>query len=62
MCIDLREKGLERERERERNIDWLSLIFSPIGDWTYNLGMCSDQESNPQPVGVWDDAPTNWAT
>ena len=24
--------------------------------------MCPDQGSNPQPFGVWDDAPTNWAT
>ena len=22
--------------------------------------MCQDQESNPQPLSVWDDAPTNW--
>ena len=26
-----------------------------------NLGMCLDQESNPQPFGVWDDASTNRA-
>ena len=29
-------------------------------DWTCNSSMCPDQESDPQPLGVLDDAPTNW--
>lgn len=28
-------------------------MFLPI------LGTCTDQESNPQPLGMWDDAPTS---
>ena len=27
----------------------------------HNLGMCPDEESNLQPFGIWDDAPTNRA-
>ena len=46
----------------ERNIDWLLPTHATTGDWTHNLGMCPDQESNPQHFGVQDDAPTNWAT
>ena len=38
-----------RERERERNIDWLLPIHIPTRDWTCNLGMCPDQRSNQQP-------------
>ena len=30
-------------------------------DQTRTLGMYPDQESNPQPFGLWDNAPTNWA-
>ena len=51
-----------REREKERNISGLLLIHAPARDWTRNLGMCSDWESDPQPFDEWDDAPTNWAT
>ena len=53
--------GRERERERERNIDWLSPICTPTRDWTHNLGMCPDWESNPQPLSAQDSDPTNWA-
>ena len=50
-----REGGRERERERERH--WCEretligclLIHAPTRDQTHNLGMCSDQESNPWP-------------
>ena len=67
MFIDFRETewGGAREREPvmwERNIDWLPPIRAPTRDWTWNLGMCPDQESNPQPFGVQDDTPTNRAT
>ena len=46
------EGGKERKRgERgtwmwERNIDCIPPICIPTGDWTYNLGMSPDQESN----------------
>ncbi|KAF6123874.1 dynactin subunit 5 [Phyllostomus discolor] len=32
---------------------------TPTGDRTHNLVMCPDWELNPQPFGLWDDAPTN---
>ena len=61
MFIDLREREREggREREGERNIDWLSPICTLTRDRTCNLGIRPDWESNPQPFGVWDDAATN---
>lgn len=50
---------LERkvERERGRNLDVrekhrLFLGHALTGDWTHNLGMCPDQELNPQPCGI----------
>ena len=52
MLIDFRERGRERGRETlmwERNID--QLVAFPKGP---------DQESNTQPFGLLDDAPTNW--
>ena len=49
-----REEGGEREEERER--DRLHPVYTLTGDQTRNLGMCPDQESNPQPFGAWDDA------
>ena len=66
MFTDFREKGREGERGREtlrgeRNIDWLPFVHAPTREKTYNLGMCPDLESNPQPFSLWDDAPTNWA-
>ena len=67
--IDFRERGRggEREEEREtsmwkRNIDQFPPIHILTGDWTLNLGMCPSLESNPQPFGVWDNAPTNLTT
>ena len=62
-----REKEGEREREREKHLsekcrlvashtipDWESNpqlnVCALTGNWTLNL------------FGVWDDAPTNWAT
>ena len=33
----------------------------PDQDYTRSLGTSPDWESNPQPFGVQDDAPTNWA-
>lgn len=57
MFIDLRERGKKRERGRERNIDEGNIDRLPpvhvlTGDWTWNLGKCSDWESNLQPLGV----------
>ena len=49
-------------REIERLVASCMHSSNSNGDWTRNLGMCPDQESNPQPFGVWDDAPTNLAT
>ena len=59
-----REERREKEREtsmRETSIGCL-LVWAWTRDWTYNLGMCPDQESNLRPFGLWDDTPTNWAT
>ena len=44
MFVDFREEG----RERERNIDQLPPKGALTGDLTHNLGMCPDQELNPQ--------------
>ena len=65
MCINFRERGREREGEKrwcERNISQLPPVHTLTGDQTYSLGMCFDQESNLQPFGEQDNAPTNWAT
>ena len=54
-----RKEGREEgRRERERIIDWLPPIGTLTKDQTCNLGTCPDQELNPWPFGVWDDAPT----
>ena len=50
MFIDFREKG--------EKLDPLPLVHAPTRDWTYNLVMYPDLESNLQPFGVWDDSPT----
>ena len=51
-----------RKGEREKNINWLSLVCTLTMDQTCNLGTCPDQESNLQILGVWDNTPTNWAS
>ena len=54
-----------REKERGRNIDvrkkhhWLPPVLTQTGDGTYDLGICPNQESNPQLFGVRDNASTN---
>ena len=50
------------ERERERNLNQLSIVGAPMGNQTHNLGMCPDQDLNLRPFGVWDDGPTKLAT
>ena len=47
--IDSRER--DEGRERERNIIWLPLAHAPTRDWTPNLGMCLEWESNLWPFG-----------
>ena len=58
ICLLILEREERGERKRERNINWLPPIYALTGDGTHNLAMFPDQESNPQPFGVWDDAPT----
>ena len=68
MFIDFRERGRERERERQ-NIDvkekhWLVASCThpdQESNLGYNLGLCPNLGLNPQPFGVWNKAPTNWA-
>ena len=53
-----RSEGGEREGEkhqcdRETSIGYLS--NAPIGGQACNPGMCPEQESNQQPLGLWDD-------
>ena len=67
MILEREERGRERKRQRETlmwdiNIIWLPPIHTPAGDQTGNLSMCPDQDSNPQPLGTWKDAPANWDT
>ena len=56
---------IKRERnigcERETLIGRL-LVCALTGDWTHNMGMCPNQESNQQPFSLRDNVPTNWAT
>ena len=59
-----RGRGKERERmggEREKH---QSIAAPTYRDWdpTYHLSMCPDRESNLQPFGVPDTAPTNQTT
>ena len=37
------ERGEGREKERERNIDWLPFTCAPTRDGTHNPGTCPDQ-------------------
>ena len=67
ICFYLFQKGEGRETERERetsmwerNIDQLPPGGTPTRDQTLNPGMCPDQGSDLQSLGVWEDAPTNW--
>ena len=50
MFIDFRERDRGKS-ESERN--------GLVASCTCSLGMCSDQESNPQPFDVAEDSPTN---
>ena len=59
MCIDWRKGERVREREREREMGQLPPVPAPNKNRTCNLGMCPDQESNPQPFAVQEDTPAN---
>ena len=63
MLTDFRERGREGERERTSmqygSIKRFPFIHALTRDQAQNLGMCPDWESNPQPFGVWDDAPNS---
>ena len=48
----------QERRQREREIDQLPPVHSPIRDGTPNLAMCPDWELNPPPFGARDNAPT----
>ena len=37
------------EKQRERNMDQLSLVCALTGDWTHNPGMCPDQNQTGDP-------------
>ena len=65
------ERDGGRETDREREIDRFPPSCTPSEDQNLthpnqgsnpHLNMCPDQESNPQPFGVRNDSPTNWAT
>ena len=65
----LRERKRERETQRGRNEgrkggkhQYALLVRAPTGDGTHNLCMFPDQKLNPQPFGLWGNAPTNSAS
>ena len=58
MFIDFRERGRERGNIDVRETSIVASCMCLTGDPTHNLGMCPDQGLNPQPFGVWDNAPT----
>ena len=56
------------ETEKETSM-WERNIHQSVASWicpnrdrTHTLGMYLDQELNLQPFGVWNNAPTSWAT
>ena len=54
-----RERIRERQTDRQRKKHWLvAYLGCPTRDWTCNLGMCPDWESNWQPFSAWNDAQT----
>ena len=61
------ERDRDREGQRdtlmwERNIIGCLVVHTPAGDQTHNPGMRPDWELSQQTFGVWDNAPTTWAT
>ena len=62
MPTDFIESGKREISMCEKNVNQSPLQRAPTEDRTCNLGMCPDQESNPQPFGVQNDATAKWAT
>ena len=61
-CLWILERAEERERNIDgRNINWLRTHSLQLG-LNCNPGMGPDQELDPRPFGLRDDAPTNGAT
>ena len=56
ICLLIDERGMEG------SVNQLTPICTLTRDPTCNPGMCPDWGSNPQLFGVWDNAPSNWAT
>ena len=50
------ERGEGREKERERNINWLPVLQPLTRDQTRNPGVCPDWESNQQPFALQNNA------
>ena len=59
MFVDIRERERERKKHGSRAShmwpDWGLNPQPKYVPWFY-------WEQNPQPFGVWDDAPANWTT
>ena len=63
ILLEREEVGGRRRHqcERETSIGCL-LVCAWSRDRTPNPGMCLNGKLSQQPFGLWDDAPTNWAT
>ena len=46
LILEIEEGGWGRTLMWERNINWWPPVHTLMGDWTWNLGMCPDRESN----------------
>ena len=65
MLTDFREREREGEREGEKHLcERETLISCPLytpwpGTQPVTRYLCPDLESDLEPFGLWDDAPTN---
>ena len=57
--LEREEERRESEGEGEKQCKRETSTGCLIGDRTYHLGICPGWELNPQPLSLWDDAPTN---
>ena len=60
LCLLVLERG--EGKKRGRNTDSLAPVCAPTRDGSCSLGVWPDPDLNPHPFGVWDGAPTCWAT